>query len=480
MANELQTKLDAILADKNANLLPENLKKGITLLGVEGNLEEGSGGSSEPSESYIPEHPVKIYSSVEELQADTDIVRDMIGLVYDYDGEPLKVGSVFSYLTFPETVVLPEAVTSVKTLTNSIENVDSSSDVYVSTCKLAKTYFRFYMYTELMTFKVEYSSTDGITYTRTTNHFEKTDNNGLSYLYYTFKIVDTWDKRFNYFMYAGSSTLISLYAAKGDNNFDTPLTSEVKVENDEVIVRRKSYNHFVDRSKAMSLCKKILTTSHADLGSLNCSIFKQGDKWICGFVIYTGTYGDEMSYRLENNILEDGIIDNSSISSSRLSTSITFKRVYLYELDFENQTYVEIDTSGYATETKQISYTNTNGVLLEWKYYATNIPTDTMLLQVYVTESAWIDYIGPSELKTMDGITVYTPLLDAYQSGNGVYEIAPTQLTLTDASKLAKGEIAYGNGQVIEGTLEEIEITQEEYIQAQEQINDLFGEGETE
>lgn len=36
MANDLQIKLDAILADKNTNLLPENLKSGVTLLGVNG------------------------------------------------------------------------------------------------------------------------------------------------------------------------------------------------------------------------------------------------------------------------------------------------------------------------------------------------------------------------------------------------------------------------------------------------------------
>lgn len=41
MSNELQTNLNNILADKNANLLPENLRKGITLLGVEGTLESG-------------------------------------------------------------------------------------------------------------------------------------------------------------------------------------------------------------------------------------------------------------------------------------------------------------------------------------------------------------------------------------------------------------------------------------------------------
>lgn len=38
MVNDLQTKLDAILTDKNTNLKPENLKKGITCLGIDGTL----------------------------------------------------------------------------------------------------------------------------------------------------------------------------------------------------------------------------------------------------------------------------------------------------------------------------------------------------------------------------------------------------------------------------------------------------------
>lgn len=41
MANELQTKLDAILNDKNTNLLPEHLKAGVTCLGVKGDMETG-------------------------------------------------------------------------------------------------------------------------------------------------------------------------------------------------------------------------------------------------------------------------------------------------------------------------------------------------------------------------------------------------------------------------------------------------------
>lgn len=41
MANELQNKLDAILEDKNTNLLPENLKAGVTCLGIEGVMQAG-------------------------------------------------------------------------------------------------------------------------------------------------------------------------------------------------------------------------------------------------------------------------------------------------------------------------------------------------------------------------------------------------------------------------------------------------------
>lgn len=41
MSNELQENLDAILLDKNTNLKPENLKEGVTCLGIEGTMNSG-------------------------------------------------------------------------------------------------------------------------------------------------------------------------------------------------------------------------------------------------------------------------------------------------------------------------------------------------------------------------------------------------------------------------------------------------------
>ena len=41
MENELVDKLQNILSDKNTNLKPENLKQGVTCLGVEGTMQSG-------------------------------------------------------------------------------------------------------------------------------------------------------------------------------------------------------------------------------------------------------------------------------------------------------------------------------------------------------------------------------------------------------------------------------------------------------
>lgn len=40
--NELQQVLDNILEDKTTNLKPENLKAGITCLGIEGTMDSGA------------------------------------------------------------------------------------------------------------------------------------------------------------------------------------------------------------------------------------------------------------------------------------------------------------------------------------------------------------------------------------------------------------------------------------------------------
>ena len=154
MANELQTKLDAILLDKNTNLLPGNLKKGVTLLGVEGNLE--AGGSAEV--------PVKLFETQEEMQADPTAKEGDLAIVYGSKVQNATVDSKFQIATFPDTVVLNTAIT------DSIEvryrAVDSSKP-FDCMGGLSSSGFGMNCYTESEEIRIQYTSEDGITYTRT-------------------------------------------------------------------------------------------------------------------------------------------------------------------------------------------------------------------------------------------------------------------------------------------------------------------------
>lgn len=50
MATELETNLEFILEEKTNKLLPENIKKGITILGVTGTYEGSASETQSPSE----------------------------------------------------------------------------------------------------------------------------------------------------------------------------------------------------------------------------------------------------------------------------------------------------------------------------------------------------------------------------------------------------------------------------------------------
>ena len=88
MANELQSVLDEIKLEKDTKLLPENIKKGISLLGVEGDLEGGN-----PNDALV-------YSTKAELEADInndDIPLGKKAIVYGVELlDTIEVGTGIS------------------------------------------------------------------------------------------------------------------------------------------------------------------------------------------------------------------------------------------------------------------------------------------------------------------------------------------------------------------------------------------------
>lgn len=102
--NQLQTNLTSILTDKNNNLKPENLKQGITCLGIEGQLAGGI---------------KQIYNSLEELQSVENPTPGEICTVFNREPMDISSGSIQSNVI---VVYLPnltdEEYNSIKNETN--------------------------------------------------------------------------------------------------------------------------------------------------------------------------------------------------------------------------------------------------------------------------------------------------------------------------------------------------------------------------
>ena len=96
MSNQLQENLNLILEEKNTKLLPENLKAGITCLGVTGSLESNTGGG------------VKLFKTIDELYLDSSAKEGDLAIIYDRKMMPFVEGSDATVFTLPRVVTLDD------------------------------------------------------------------------------------------------------------------------------------------------------------------------------------------------------------------------------------------------------------------------------------------------------------------------------------------------------------------------------------
>lgn len=152
--SELQDNLTEILRQKNTYLLPTNIRSGVTILGVTGTLEPGSGGGD-----------VKLFETIAGMQADPNPTDGDLAVVYRNDIQHCTATAHFSKAIFPETVVLDSALGDYVEL--RFRAVDDSQ-MFDCWGQLDSNYFQMDCYGEQGEYRIQYESQDGITYTRTT------------------------------------------------------------------------------------------------------------------------------------------------------------------------------------------------------------------------------------------------------------------------------------------------------------------------
>lgn len=176
-------KVNKVTSEIDSNIIPENIKKDVSILGVLGELEESKGDTD-------------IYkaSTVEEMNSLENVKEGDICLIYSGGIYPISADSVFNNLTYSDTVVLDSEVTDFYDCMFTLED-ESQGNVYGDgQAFLDMSFFEVMFFVDdgnnPIDINIRYRSDDGITYT-----LDEYSTKSPADLKYNFKIQDK--DRFN-------------------------------------------------------------------------------------------------------------------------------------------------------------------------------------------------------------------------------------------------------------------------------------------
>ena len=425
MSNQLYANLMAINEEKQAKIIPENIKSGVTIFGVEGNLESGT--------SNVP---VKLFETVEEMQSDSTAKEKDLALVYREEIQNANADSVFSQAKFPSTVVLPQAVTDYIDVRYGAVDESVMFDCWGS---LDSSRFDMSCYTDNGSISIRYESSDGITYTRTEG--EETIDFGTE-IHYTG--YEEFNELIGYFIQAGGMTFDGLY--KYGPHTDTENIWFSNIDNltfdfNGSAISNVTWNNRYDSSisyENLSIIINNLLKYNSNAYLMYFGYDEQGQlrAWCgardSGTYLTLSTYGcNGLGYNTNKDLI--GVVATNTYDDLKL---------LIFTIDEDTLDY---------TDVQLLEPAGTIGSLRYYDFKPTTIP---------------FNFSSSGNLSMYDGRIYVSNNGSAIQSnyGNGYvindgdfyrtymqYIIAPTQLNLSGSNQLLPGKIGYGKNGVVTG-----------------------------
>ena len=364
---------------------------------------------------------IKQFSTIEEMNNSIGNKEGDLAVVYRSEVQNAAVDSQFQTATFPQTVVLDTAIT------NRVEvryRAVDSSVMFDCMGSLNNTRFMMNCRTESGRIRIEYRSSDGITYTRTDTTGNPVDFDTEIY----YERAKYWNDAIGKFIQVGGNKFEGLYeyAEKTQSNIYTLKNPKGDIK------------HF-DLTIATENAKKDL-----DVSVLPYTRIEESELSISKWNVYKPT--KYVFYKVDNvrsmNIVTDG---TSYYLSPELGTNVvaTFEK-YVYE----NDTLIssETITINTASATKLVDLTSNT-------YSNYNLESGTNI------ENGYIYYQYTDNMHTVDVTLPTTSSVDSVQTSLHysinvfpLYIAAPTQLSATP-DYVYKKEF-YGKSGVETGTLQ--------------------------
>lgn len=433
MLKELEANVKYIHGEIQEKLLPENIKKGISLLGVDGTLEVGAG-------------DVKLFETTEAMYSDEAPVENGLAVVYESHIENITSDSQFQIITFPHTVVLPESINEDTYYMASFRSVNE--ELYVSCyCDVSMNSAMISCDTESMNIRIEYTSTDGITYTRIDSEAKTVDFGTELFCDYS----GDWSDAIGYFMLQDKSEFNGLYQYGTYINKDKACSySFSDLSWDKSTETLTTTNGKMVNFKIEDAVNKII-----EYYETNFSEFRSG-------TYYDNPYYEYMLY------IHDGCL---VFPFATQNEATPYKFLHILQMLVDNTTWnvlgANITTNSDCTyDLHEIKVDMTTGELLY------ELLDDNYVHQEHTVVERFNDYefFGTvnrhkamnDSYEPVTGMLYYDPDVPTWYTSNCVYTqqpgvedwmymLATTQLTVSNSGDLLPGKIAYGKNGVVVG-----------------------------
>ena len=453
-----------VLGDEN--LKSENIKKDVSIFGVTGSLESSLG-------------QLKLFETQEEMQANSTAKEGDLAVVYREEIQNMTADTETQYITFPETVTLPEAFTD--SFRGMLIPVDTSS-MFDGQIQLRKTRFTFDGYSESGRITVQYNSSDGITYTRTRfngNSGELTNPVDLGTIV-KYESMESWNDALGYFMLVGGMRFDGLYEY-GNYLLEGTYCNSYGVNTELNDIPYLSPN--ISRPDEVGYDYNIIvvTDSHLDESGL----YKVIDK--CKVLWYGGGYGRDAVYNGKQGILVTLYEPNYAESSSTnlnlvleeydftVSTNPTSKQIIrnwddisifpspIYVAQARSSSSDPYNRKWYFTSYENADYTG-NGHAVSYKHTIYSVPSD-ITLPISST-----GYSTPEGITSTYGADYYVNIY------TNKYKLAQNQYNLTSSNQLYPNISAYGkNGNVTgDGSIYDNTLTPTEYNESNSTLDEIL------
>lgn len=398
-----------VLGDEN--LKSENIKKDVSIFGVTGSLESSSG-------------QIKLFKTQEEMQADPDAKEGDYAVVYDDSPMKMEAGVYYNgslTMYFPKVVTLDEAVSSA--ISNKQWTMLDYNDVGYS---LTSSSFKFgtydYMEDDITGEYATYTSSDGITYTRTT------DKDSITFELEYHVVLSTSHSIIGNFLLLENGVFRGLY------KYDTKLNE----------LKSKGYINPVVTDEVLSYDKLSSVDINTILPCLK-TIYNNDNKSYGRYIVVIKNNGDIFAYDYKDgNSSTDywtfpGIIcDGNKIYISQNYTSSTMHIFRKHKLNtedgtVESETLSNLSTYQYQTVSNEL---NKDDII-------------TILTNDAVSSTITVDFFG--ENSGTDNLNTNRVDLKMAYAEESKYYSAKTQFTIEKPNELLPGLIAYGKSGDVTG-----------------------------